>query len=60
VLESLVAESPQQASLTDLPMRAVTGRLSVDTVAAPAGSTFDVDTPADAAVLGVTLTGRPE
>ncbi len=58
-LESLAAENPQQASLTDLPMRAVTGRMSVDTVAAPPGSTADVDTPADAAVLGVTLTGRP-
>ncbi len=57
-LESLAAENPQHASLTDLPMRAVTSRLSVDTVAAPPGSTADVDTPADAAVLGITLTGR--
>jgi molybdopterin-guanine dinucleotide biosynthesis protein A len=41
--------------LASLPMRAITARMVVETIAAPAGSTVDVDTLDDAAALGVTV-----
>ena len=41
--------------LASLPLRAITARMVVETVAAPPGSTADVDTLDDAAALGVTV-----
>lgn len=48
-------EHPAPHPLASLPLRAITARMVVETIAAPPGSTADVDTLDDAAALGVTV-----
>ena len=48
-------EHPAPPPLASLPLRAITARMVVETIAAPPGSTADVDTLDDAAALGVTV-----
>lgn len=55
VLEELATEHPAPHPLASLPLRAITARMVVETIAAPPESTADVDTLDDAARLGITL-----
>ncbi|WP_350476878.1 NTP transferase domain-containing protein [Microcella sp.] len=54
------AERPAPHPLASLPLRAITAKMVVETIAAPPGSTADVDTLEDAAALGVAVPGRTE
>lgn len=59
-LDELASEHPGPHPLAALPMRAIAARMVVATIPAPPGSTADVDTPADAAALGISLPPAPE
>ncbi|WP_308465535.1 NTP transferase domain-containing protein [Rathayibacter soli] len=57
-LHTAAADRRTRNDLDGLPMRRLIGALNLVTVAAPTGSTDDIDTPADAARFGIALHTR--